>query len=81
MQWPGTELEQSPLFTDVRQLVIERRLRWPAQAWVGYLSTVSAYVQLPAAQREQVLARTLQVLPEQVDVHADVILHLARRRS
>ena len=79
MQWPGTELEQSPLFTDVRQLVIERRLRWSAQAWVGYLSTVSAYLQLPAAQREQVFARTLQVLPEQVDVHADVILHLARR--
>jgi hypothetical protein len=81
MQWPGTELEQSPLFTDVRQLVIERRLRWPAKTWVGYLSTVSAYLQLPAAQREQVLARTLQVLPEQVDVQADVILHLARRRS
>jgi hypothetical protein len=33
------------------------------------------------AQREQVLARTLQVLPEQVYVHADVILHLARRPS
>ncbi|MEO3936700.1 class I SAM-dependent methyltransferase [Dermatophilaceae bacterium Soc4.6] len=81
MQWPGTELEQSPLFTDVRQLVIERRLRWPAQAWVGYLSTVSAYLQLPGVQREQVFTRTLQVLPEQVEVHADVILHLARRPS
>lgn len=81
MQWPGTELEQSPLFTDVRQLVIERRLRRPAQAWVGYLSTVSAYLQLPAAQREQVFTRTLQVLPEHVDVHADVILHLARHPS
>lgn len=81
MQWPGTELEHSPLFTDVRQLVIERRLRWPARAWVGYLSTVSAYLQLPAAQREQVFARTLEVLPEQVDVYADVILHLARRIS
>lgn len=49
MQWPGMELEQSPLFTDVRQLVIERRLRWPTQAWVGYLSTVSAYLQPPRA--------------------------------
>ena len=81
LQWPGTELEQSPLFVEVRQVVIERRLRWSAQAWVGYLSTVSAYLQLPAAQREQVFARTLEVLPEQVDVHADVILHLARRPS
>jgi SAM-dependent methyltransferase len=80
LQWPGTELEQSPLFGDVRQLVLERRLLWPAEDYVGYLSTVSAYLQLPATQREQVFARIREVLPAQVEVTADVILHLARFR-
>lgn len=56
MQWPGTELEKSPLFDDSRRLVIQRRPRWPAGEYLGYLSTVSAYLQMPAANREQVLA-------------------------
>ncbi len=80
LQWPGTELERSPEFGDVRQLVVARRLRWPAEEYVGYLSTVSAYLQLPPSQREPVLTRIRDVLPEQVDVAADLVLHLARRR-
>ena len=80
LQWPGTELERSSLFGDVRQLVLEQRLLWPADEYVGYLSTVSAYLQLPAAQREQVFTRVRAVLPAQVEVTADVVLHLARRR-
>lgn len=80
MQWPGTELQQSEWFTDVRQSVIERRLTLSADEYVGYLSTVSAYVMLPPADRDQVFSRTLQVLPETVEINAEVITHLARRQ-
>lgn len=79
MQWPGTELEQCEWFTDVRQAVIERRLTMSAQDFVGHLSTVSAYVMLPAADREQVFRRTLEVLPETVQIDAEIAVHLARR--
>jgi hypothetical protein len=48
MQWPGTELQRSPWFTDVQQSVIERRLTMSARSYVGHLSPVSAYLQLPA---------------------------------
>jgi SAM-dependent methyltransferase len=79
MQWPGTELEQTEWFTDVRQAVIERRLTMSAQDFVGHLSTVSAYVMLPAADRQQVFRRTLEVLPETVEIDAEIAIHLARR--
>lgn len=78
-QWPGTELERSGLFTDVRQVVIERRLMLSAPDYVGHLSTVSAYLALPDAQRRRALDRILDVLPSQVEVLADIHLHLARR--
>ncbi len=79
MQWPGTELEQSEWFTDVQQSIIERRLTMTARGYVGQLSTVSAYLVLPASQQAQVYARIAQVLPERVDVTADITVHLARR--
>jgi hypothetical protein len=79
MQWPGTELEQSPLFTDVQQHVMERRTTLEARDFVGHLSTVSAYLQLPADQRRQAFERILGVLPDPVEVTADIALHLARR--
>jgi SAM-dependent methyltransferase len=81
MQWPGTELQQSEWFADVRQCVIERRLTMTARDFVGHLSTVSAYLELPAPQREQAYGRIFQVLPETVDIAADIVVHLARRRS
>jgi SAM-dependent methyltransferase len=80
MQWPGTELQQSADFTDVRQILVERRWTATAPEYVGYLSTVSAYLQLPAADREEVFGRILSVLPEHVHIRADVVAHLARRR-
>ncbi|MEU4194521.1 class I SAM-dependent methyltransferase [Kribbella sp. NPDC026611] len=79
MQWPGTELQQSEWFTDVRQSVIERRLTISAQDYIGQLSTVSAYVLLPPADRDEVFRRTLQVLPETVELNAEITAHLARR--
>ncbi|MEV0720117.1 class I SAM-dependent methyltransferase [Asanoa sp. NPDC050611] len=80
MQWPGTELLRAEWFTDVRQSVIKRRLTMTAAEYVGHLSTVSAYLQLPAADREQVFGQVLRVLPETVDIVADIVVHLARRR-
>jgi SAM-dependent methyltransferase len=80
MQWPGTELQQSEWFTDVQQHVIERRPTMTADDFTSHLSTISAYLELPAAVREQVFARIRQVLPETVDVVADLTVHLARRR-
>lgn len=81
MQWPGTELARSTWFTDVQQSVIERRLRMSARHFVGYLSTVSAYLELPAPDREQVYDRVLRVLPGTVEISADITVHLARRRD
>ncbi|MFC4150373.1 class I SAM-dependent methyltransferase [Micromonospora mangrovi] len=81
LQWPGTELARSAWFTDVRQSVIERRLTMTAHDFVGLLSTVSAYLTLPPAAREQVFDRIVRVLPEAVEVTADVTVHLARRSS
>ncbi|MFI6265590.1 class I SAM-dependent methyltransferase [Micromonospora sp. NPDC051006] len=81
MQWPGTELEQSEWFVDVQQLVIERRLVMSASDYVGHLSTISAYLELPAPEQEQVFSRIEQVLPATVELAADIIVHLARRRG
>ncbi|HEU4811881.1 MAG TPA: class I SAM-dependent methyltransferase [Nocardioides sp.] len=78
MQWPGTELQRSEWFADVQQSVIERRLTMSARDYVGHLSTVSAYLELPTSEREQVLARIGQVLPDNVEIAADITVHLAR---
>ncbi|MEU9831871.1 class I SAM-dependent methyltransferase [Streptosporangium sp. NPDC048047] len=81
MQWPGTELRRSEWFADARQAVIERRLTLTAHDYIGHLSTVSAYLVLPDAEREQVFSRIIKVLPETVEITADIIVHLARRRD
>ncbi|WP_432945194.1 class I SAM-dependent methyltransferase [Kribbella sp. CA-253562] len=81
MQWPGTELLRSPLFTDVRQSTIERRVTMSDHEYVAHLSTISAYLQLPEPARLQVLAEVLQVLPLEVTMNADLTLHLARRSA
>lgn len=80
MQWPGTELQKSEWFADVRQSVIERRLTITARDYVGHLSTISAYLELPTSEQEQAYSRIMQVLPETIDIHADIVVHLARRR-
>lgn len=81
LQWPGTELSRSPELTDVCQLTIGRRLQLSAHDYVGHLSTISAYIQLPAEVRKQVFDRIRHVLPAQVTVNADLTLHLARAVS
>jgi SAM-dependent methyltransferase len=79
MQWPGTELLRSAYFTAVQQSVVERRLTMTARDYLGHLSTVSAYLMLPASEREQVFRQITQVLPETVEIAADITVHLARR--
>jgi hypothetical protein len=79
VQWPGTELQRSGWFGDVQQSVIERRVTMNARDYIGQLSTISAYLELPAAEQEQVYSRIMQVLPERVEIAADLTVHLARR--
>ncbi|WP_329459559.1 class I SAM-dependent methyltransferase [Streptomyces sp. NBC_01497] len=79
MQWPGTELQRSAWFTDVQQSLIERRLTMSARDYVNHLSTVSAYLILPAPERELAFSRITRVLPERVGMVADITVHLARR--
>ena len=79
MQWPGTELLRSEWFADVQQLEIGRRLTMTARDYVGHLSTISAYLELPAQEREQVYREIMRVLPGTVEVAADITVHLARR--
>jgi SAM-dependent methyltransferase len=81
MQWPGTELVETDLFTDVRQSLIERRMTATSEQYIGHLATVSAYLELPAPVREQAFARILEALPVDVALVADLTLHLARRSS
>jgi len=79
MQWPGTELLATTSFGDVRRSVLERRMRMPADDYLGLLSTISAYLVLPATTRQATFAAIREVLPDEVDVMADVTVHLARR--
>lgn len=81
MKWPGTELQRSEWFTDVQQARIERHVTMSADDYIGHLSTVSAYLVLPLLDRQQVFSRIKGVLPERVEMTADITLHLARRRS
>lgn len=79
MQWPGTELRRSEWFADIRQFVIERRLTLSARDYTGHLSTISAYLELPASERDEAFSRIMRVLPETVEIAADITVHLARR--
>ena len=80
MQWPGTELQRSEWFADVQQSVIERHVTMSARGYIGHLSTISAYLDLPASEQEQVYSQIMHVLPETVEIAADITVHLARRR-
>ncbi|MGW0445323.1 hypothetical protein ACWDWV_08140 [Streptosporangium sandarakinum] len=43
--------------------------------------TVSAYLVLPDAKREQVFSQIIKALPETVEIIADITVHLARRHG
>ncbi len=79
VQWPGSELLRSDEFTDVRQVEIERRFVMSAADYLGHLSTISAYHLLPDGVRAEAFERIGDVLPDEVGLSADIVLHLARR--
>jgi SAM-dependent methyltransferase len=79
LQWPGTELLGSELFTDVRQSILGRRPTLTAEDYVGHLATVSAYLALDAPVRREVLRRIRAVLPAHVELAGDLTVHLARK--
>jgi SAM-dependent methyltransferase len=73
-------LEASGLFADVRHHRIPRETVMPQREYVGYLSTVSAYLLLPLEERQQVLHRVAEALGEQVRVDLTIGLTVGRRR-
>ena len=79
LRWPGNELQDHPKFADVQEHDIPRLLNVTADDFVGHLSTVSAYLQLPEPDRADLLQRIRAALPETVQVDSAVTLHLARR--
>jgi SAM-dependent methyltransferase len=80
LRWPGNELSHSPLFTDVRQVEIPRRLELSAEEYIGHLGTVSAFLTLSESDRRTAFENIRAVLPEQVAIAADLTVHLARLR-
>ena len=70
---------ESGRFTDVQHHRIPRAVVLPQREYVGYLSTLSAYLELGMEERQEMLRRIAEVLPSQVTVDLGVGLHLARR--
>ena len=79
LRWPGTELIDSPCFTDVEEHELPSTSTMTADDFVGLLSTVSAYLILPESDRSPLLARIRQLLPDDVEVSRDLVVHRARR--
>ena len=61
--------------------MLPREVALPQREYVGYLSTVPDYADLPLEERQDVLRRISAALPAQVPVDMTVGLHLARRVS
>jgi SAM-dependent methyltransferase len=78
-RWPVDELDESGLFGDVEEHVIDRHVVVAAEEFIGYLSTVSAYLLLPPAEHREVLRRIANVLPAELRLDASMKLALARR--
>lgn len=68
-------------FVDGRQLVLPVSTTMSPDDFVGYLSTVSAYLMLSPGDLAATLDAIRGVLPEQVSVRADVTVQLARGRA
>ncbi|MFG1991039.1 class I SAM-dependent methyltransferase [Actinoplanes sp. NPDC048988] len=77
---PGADTRVSPSgrFTDLQHHVIERRFTMTTHDYVGNLSTISAYLELPPPQRDQLFNRITEVLPPTVAIKADITVDLAR---
>jgi len=81
LRWPGTELLDSPWFTDVEEHELPSTSTMAADDFIGLLSTVSAYLILAERDRSRLLARIGDVLPADLDVRRDLVLHRASRTA
>ncbi|MEO5709631.1 MAG: class I SAM-dependent methyltransferase [Nocardioidaceae bacterium] len=79
-RWPTREMEDSGLFTDVEEHHLPREVVVPKREYIGYLSTLSAYLQLEPVERVDVLRRIEEVAPSQVGLDLSIGMHLGRRR-
>lgn len=77
--WTVDDLRARPEFTDVVEATVPRQVTLTEDEFIAHLSTVSAYLVLPAARRAALLADTRAALPDSVDVAQDLLVHLARR--
>lgn len=66
-------------FDLIRETVIEQRLEMMKADWIGYLSTVSAYLVLSEQDRAAALAAVAEVLPPVLELRADITVQLGRR--
>lgn len=76
---PDNGLAASGLFVDVMNHRVELESVLPQREYVGYLSTVSAYLLLPPADRQELLQRVADLLPEEVRVDVGVGMTMGRR--
>ncbi|MFJ9388055.1 class I SAM-dependent methyltransferase [Nocardioides sp. NPDC101246] len=79
MLFPGDEMLADGRLRDVREREVPRRFSLARADYVRHLDTVSAVRILPAADRSALFADLAAVLPEQVEVRADLMVHTARR--
>lgn len=68
-----------PEFEAVDLTVVPRRSTYDADAYVRHLATVSAYLVLDPADRDEALRRVRDLLPARLELVQDVRIQLARR--
>ncbi len=79
MLFPGDEMLADDRLSDVRQREVPRRFTLARADYVRHLDTISAIRILSAADRSALFADLAAVLPEQVELRADLMVHTARR--
>jgi SAM-dependent methyltransferase len=77
--WLAGELDASPFLTDVQHHRLARQVVLPQREYLGYLSTLPAYLELDLEVAQDLLRRIAGIVPAQVRVDLSVDLHLARR--
>ncbi|MER7555356.1 class I SAM-dependent methyltransferase [Nocardioides sp. NPDC126508] len=79
MLFPGDEMLADERLTDVRQREVPRRFTLTRDDYVRHLDTISAIRILSADDRSALFADLAGMLPERVEVRADLMVHTARR--
>jgi len=78
--WSVDDVRHADGLTDVIQLEFPRSIVERADDFVGRLATVSGYLSLDAAKRNEALHEVRTVLPDHVEIDATARLVLARRK-